>query len=61
MRLVRHDLSARRNLYLLSWNRDHADDGGAPLDEFLEKWGRKLASEKRNGYYYPGVENGANR
>jgi hypothetical protein len=49
MRLVTHQGSERRELYLLTWNRDDDPAGGEALDEFLRKWDDKLASQRMNG------------
>lgn len=51
MRLVAHEASARRSLYLLTWRQDGAAPGDE-LDAFLHEWGTKLASEKDGGYFY---------
>ena len=46
MRLVSHEQSSRHDLYLLTWNGDHVAPGGPPFEEFLQKWGDKLADAR---------------
>jgi hypothetical protein len=60
MRLVSHEVSAARDLYLLTW-RDDAEPGGEGFDEFLQRWGDKLAVEKKTGHSYGGFDYGAQR
>lgn len=57
MQLVAHEASASRELYLLTWRRGEAARDDAAFEQFLERWGKKQATERVAGYFYgPYVE-----
>ena len=59
MRLVAHEVTATRELYLLTWR----DDGAADRvpEAFLQRWGDKLEREKATGYSYGAYTEGLRR
>ena len=58
MRLVRHERTATRDLYLLTW-RTGEDYGGDGFEDFLKRWSDKLAVEKNSGAFYGAFAYGA--
>jgi hypothetical protein len=59
MQLVTHLSNERRDLYLLTWNRDRAPAVDGEFETFLQKWSDVLAAERKTGYYYPTYESAA--
>lgn len=59
MRLVAHEVTATRELYVLTWR----DDGAAARvpEAFLQRWGGKLEREKATGYSYGAYTEGLRR
>lgn len=61
MRLVRHDVTDRREFYLLTWKGDQDGSPEEELELFLQRWANKLASEKKTGTYHWAYDEGARR
>ena len=59
MRLVKHDASERRDLYLLTWKNGQVPVQDEQFDVFLQKWGNKLDVEKESGTYHWAYDQGA--
>ena len=59
MRLVKHDASERRDLYLLTWKSGQEPAQDEQFEVFLQKWGNKLAVEKKRGTYHLAYAEGA--
>ncbi|MDP3716185.1 MAG: hypothetical protein Q8T13_00275 [Acidobacteriota bacterium] len=61
MRLVRHEATGRRDLYLLTWKGDQTSAPDEQFESFLQQWGNKLAIERKTGTYHWAYDEGARR
>ena len=59
LRLVRHEVTERQDLYLLTWKSDQDPAVDEQLELFLQKWGNKLAVQKKTGTYHWAYDGGA--
>lgn len=59
MRLVAHEVTATKDLFLLTWRHEGAAD--RVPEDFLRRWGGKLEREKATGYSYGAYSEGLRR
>lgn len=59
MRLVRHDTTARRDLYLMAWKNEQDAAPDELFELFLREWGSKVATARKIGTYHWAYDEGA--